>query len=267
MLRRSLPVLAILLAFAGAGAAEQAATETNAQKLVESLPPYSWLRTELRGGVKGDGKDEPYRQRMRQLGIRRAFLQLGAVWRHGRVEEVRVFRRVYFVKYDGPHSQADEQLQEVIRTSGLAALLDEAALQRGIRSKWWMGPDSRARRPKNTQLQASAEFLDDSGLPERPTIFGVSAYGMWPLSDAAEAGDAKEVKQLLGSAKFSQLLLNAALLRAVTNVYDNSDVIDLLLQAGADINARTSLGQTALMLATGWSPTQVHVLLERGAKY
>lgn len=70
---------------------------------------------------------------------------------------------------------------------------------------------------------------------------------------------------MLKTKKFSQKELNDALIGAVTNYYDNSDVIVALLEAGADVNARDShFSQTVLMFSLD-RVIHIPVLLERGA--
>ena len=51
-------------------------------------------------------------------------------------------------------------------------------------------------------------------------------------------GDASETQVALESHKFSKRELDRALFDAVLGRYDNSTVIKLLLDAGADVNAR-----------------------------
>jgi hypothetical protein len=112
----------------------------------------------------------------------------------------------------------------------------------------------------------SVELFDDPRFPEsvRPW-YPCGEFGTLPLSDASSIGDANDVARLLTSRKFPQEKLNDALFHAVKNYYDNSDVIDLLVKAGADINCRDAdYGLTVLMWALD-RPIQVPTLIKLGA--
>src|SRR5439155_27334532 len=50
--------------------AQETESQLRIQKLINTLPAYSWLRIQLQSGMRGEGKSEPYMERMRQSGVR-----------------------------------------------------------------------------------------------------------------------------------------------------------------------------------------------------
>jgi hypothetical protein len=85
-----------------------------------------------------------------------------------------------------------------------------------------------------------------------------------PLTETVLLGDSLGTQALLNSHKFSKKELNRALFGAVLSSYDNSAVIKLLLDAGADVNARTTDGTTPLFNAVA-HPCNLRPLLDSGA--
>jgi hypothetical protein len=264
---RTLLTITLVLLLSGA-LLPQEVPQRDVQDVRDSLPQYSWLRPWLSRGERKAAKDQPYMQRMRQAGVRRVFFELGSVWRSGKPQDIRILTRLYFDKYDGPRSQiAEPRSIEAIRTNGLEALLDNVAIDWAKERPLLTGREHAiVRHPEGKQMSTTAELFDDSRLPGM-----VIPWTPWsgrkgpPLSEAAITGDASEVARLLQTNKFSQQDLNVVLLEAVKNHYDNSDVIDLLLKAGADINGRDpSSGWTALIIAID-RPIQLLTLVERGA--
>lgn len=246
---------------------QETESQLRIQKLISTLPEYSWLRTQLQSGMRGGGKSEPYMERMRQAGVRRAEYKLAALWHAGSPQNIRILERLYFSEYDGPHTQVrDEKALETIRASGLEALLSDLSVHGCERRHLFVAMETGIKHPEGRQMYCLVEFFDDPDLHGNGTPpWAPWGYSTWPLSEAAEVGNVEEVSALLKTRKFSQNELNDALIAAVTNYYDNSDVIDLLLKAGADVNARDShFGQTVLMFALG-RPINIPILLERGA--
>src|SRR5713226_208184 len=79
-----------------------------AGQLVNELPPCSVLREELERGVHGDGVDKPYMARMRAQGVRRALVEVRAVFRRNQAESAHVVRRLYFRQFDGADAQISD---------------------------------------------------------------------------------------------------------------------------------------------------------------
>ena len=89
------------------------------------------------------------------------------------------------------------------------------------------------------------------------------------IHDATERGDVEKVKTLLAadpSLVNAQLPSNKGTPLIFAIVYAKPEVAKLLLEKGADVNAKASNGQTALHQASAYGQLEVvKLLLERGA--
>jgi len=230
------------------------------QQLIKELPPCSILRAELERGNYGGGVDQPYMGSMRAQGVQRALVELTAVFHGNRVENTRVVRRLYFRRFDGANSQiSDEPTLTAIDTSGLAMVLDDLARDRIQTAPLVRGYSG----SPGDGVSGFVEFFANAWLPEqKPILF--PAGQRTALIAAVINGDAVETRALLGSSEFDKKRINGALLNAVLSRYDNTAIIELLLNAGANVNTRTADGTTPLMNAVA-HPCNLHPLLDHGA--
>jgi hypothetical protein len=230
-------------------------------QLISELPPCSVLRAELEGGTYGRGIDQPYMGRMRQQGVKRAFLGLRATVHGNRAANVRVVRRLYFREADSPGSLiSDGATLKAIEASGLARDLDALARNRALAAPFVRGhPIPFA----DNQVSSFVEFFANAWLPEQKVLLLLSGHPN-PLTEAVVNGDTEGTRVLLTSHRFVKKDINRALFDAALSRYDNGDVIKLLSDAGADINARTPDGATPLMNAVA-HPCNLRPLLDRGA--
>jgi hypothetical protein len=113
------------------------------------------------------------------------------------------------------------------------------------------------------KVASIVEFFSDPWLPEQK-VFVFPAGHPAPLTDAVVSGDVVDTQALLQSHKFYKKQLDRALFDVMLSRYDNTNVIDLLLKAGADVNSRAPDGSTPLMSAVG-HPCNLRSLLDRGA--
>jgi hypothetical protein len=232
------------------------------EQLINELQPCSVLRTELEDGTYGSGLDQPYMSRMRQLGVQRVLLELKAEVRDNRAKGIEVVRRLYFRQFDGAKSQiSDEATLNTIEASGLKADLYRIALSRVSTAPIVRGADPHFSSTK--QVSSVVEFFANAWLPEHQVSLFRSGRPE-PLTGTVVNGDAAGTKALLTSRKFTKDQLNRALFVAAISRYDNRDVIKLLVDAGADVNARTPDGSTPLVSAVG-RPCNLRPLLDSGA--
>jgi len=230
-----------------------------AGQLVNELPPCSVLREELERGVHGDGVDKPYMARMRAQGVRRALVEVRAVFRRNQAESAHVVRRLYFRQFDGADAQiSDGGKIQAIDNSGLAELLDDLA-----RNRVATAPLVRGERFTGDQVSSFVEFFADALLPAQQVLL-IPTGRPAPLTGAVVNGDIADTRALLQSNKFSRKQLDRALFDAVLSRYDNTTVIDLLVKSGADVNSRAPDGSTPLMSAVA-RPCNLRPLLDRGA--
>jgi len=236
------------------------------RRLIQSLPEDCEVRALLEEGLHGDGKHRPWMAEMKRQGVKEARLFVKFTWDHG-AKGVSVASAEYLSDYCGGADieiTSFDRLDE-IRRSGLEHQLNEAALARATqrleklmdRAHW-----------KRAHGAISVVLTDDEWLPrlesgERDEIIDSDRT---PLMDAARAGDAGRVTQLLQVDDVNTddqdgwtALMYAAQL-------GSNEVVQDLLQAGAKTEARNRKGSTALMLAVEHrKPETVALLLESGA--
>src|SRR6185436_5047967 len=106
----------------------------------------------------------------------------------------------------------------------------------------------------------------DRAFEASPKAGGRAAGGSTPLMYAALYGDAALVKRLLRSGADPNAS-NAAGATALMWAVPHTDRMDLLVAAGADVNARSQDGRTPLLIAAGivGAHSAVELLLENGA--
>src|SRR5215469_334104 len=173
--------------------------------------------------------EKPYAALMRQEGVARVFLEIHSVWRHGKPADVQIIRRLYFRSFEGANSQiVDQQQLEHIQQTGLQNLLDQTALNR-MNSAHLFGGVHGVHHPEGKRLYTYLNFFEDSSHEEPPVLASPYKKELDPLFHAAYVGDAIELSNLLHNQKFSRAQLNGALFLAVTNDFDNTAIIKLLI--------------------------------------
>jgi hypothetical protein len=231
------------------------------QQLIDELAPCSVLRAELDRGAYGRGVDQPYMVRMRERGVKRALLELDGVIHGTRVENVRVARQLYFRHFDGPDSQiSDEATLQAIETNGLSGQLESLARSRMLAAPFVSGE---FRLFAGNQVFSFVEFFASPWLREQNVVV-LRSVKPKPRIRSILDGDAAGTKALLKSHEFTTKDLNLELFDSAMSRYDNTDVIKLLLTAGAQVNARTKDGTTPLMIAVS-HPCNIRPLLNGGA--
>lgn len=244
--------------------------------LIAKLPECSSLREQLQQGKFGDGNEKPYMRPMLDHGLQRAYFEVEGTWRHGRAESIRIVRRLYYMQLDGPDAQITDAatLKEIVN-SGLEALLDQAVLARVKAARLYAGIDRWAGfgqidywrwRLSGGRISASFELFASPWVRRRfiPDWVLPGKYRE-SVAHAASVGDVIDLSRLLRAHKDSPPELNNALNFAVMSPWDNTAAIELLIRAGADVNARFDEGTTPLMHAYQ-SSCNIRVLLEHGAR-
>lgn len=243
--------------------------------LIEMLPECSSLRERLRREKFGEGTGNPYVRTMFERGVQRAYFELEGVWRHGHADRIRIVRRLYYKQLDGPDAQITDAatLNEIAKT-GLQATLDEAAEAKARTAVLHAGIDSWAGfgvinqwkwQLAGSKIYGAIEFFANPWVPPHLPNW-VGPYGDEnELSHAARVGDVIDLAKLLNTHKYAQPELNIALNEAASSAWNNNTAMELLMKAGADVNARFGDQWTPLMLAMN-SPCNVAVLLSHGAR-
>ena len=226
-----------------------AAAQIHIRQVIDSLAPDSLVRRTLEDGHFGTGIHEPWMDDMKRAGVKVTMFEVHGVWRVStRFQPQTTKRLIYRKKYDGPGSQITD-VRELARfqESGLQAKLQDAAFQEATKA-FWIGDHV----PEEGEACIVEIYLFDDEWVSRHTtnVPKISRYNPeeFPLGYAALAGDLATVQKQLAAQQFSRDQLNTALFAAVSFPSDNTDVISLLLRAGADVNAsRRPNGTTALM--------------------
>jgi hypothetical protein len=261
----------ICLALLGLLIPQTAAAQTDERppelrEVIGSLPDCSRLGQELARGQFSNELEKSYMRAMLENDVQRAFFEFEGKWRDNRTENVRIVRRIYFRRLDGPNGEiTDSGALKQIESSGLQKLLDEAVLARS----------------KNAHL-----FIIEFGGPRRWRwlLKGSPVYGSidlfasrWPLcpdlvspgqvrediEHAVLVGDVIALSELLNERRYSQTELNGALNAGVVSLWDNTTAVEMLIKAGADVNAKFG-DDTSLLMIAGYC--HIPVLLAHGAR-
>lgn len=271
-----LQVLLLLSSFASQAqprsSVPDAPTRTHIQSVIDSLPQDGSLRRSLATGALGDGVHQTWMDRMRADGIKLATFEIaGTCGAKPAFKPEQVKRVIYRQAYDGPGSQiVDRDRLTRFQADGTEDQLRTAAFEKSRRAigTWVDNP------PKGIYTCfVTVDLYDDEWLTNifdsthnRPKI-SVYDSDKDPLTSAALFGDVKTVRQLLSARSYSKPALNTALFGAASNLSDNTDVISLLVTAGADVNAQRVRNETPLMAtASFFNMTNSEFLLRAGAQ-
>src|SRR5579872_1476575 len=274
-------VLLILRAYAqnpGSKPVLSAAVQEHLKEIAESLPPDSGLRYGLENGAHGDGVHRPWMDEMRQMGIKRVLVRTEFVW-HKRPVDVKATRFVYFSTYEADCGQIADPLRlSEIRSIGLEAELSNQAVQDTLQGHWLF----RDHEPRHLKRGFTVvTLMDDEWVPASPISFSPPPETMDPLEEAAGMYDVAAITALIRSGVTPQKRDGVvwaltgvpspctlkALLRAGANPNmrdrygspllteeirsDNFENAKVLVEAGADVNAKNAAGFTPLSVAEG----------------
>lgn len=242
------------------------------EQLIASLPECSRLRRDLEKGRYSDEPEMPYMQAMRQQGVQRIYIEFKGNWHIDHAENIKIVRRIYF-KLEGPDAQiTDSGVLNQIETSGLRELVDQAAVEHSKKAQLFrfrclqdpigilksIGWDI-----SGSKIFGSEELFASRYLPS--TDFVTTDGRERDVEHAANIGDVIDLSKLLAQNKHSQKELNMALNFAVMSRWDNTAAIEMLIKAGADVNAKFGDDKTLLMLTYECS-CNIPVLLAHGAR-
>jgi hypothetical protein len=243
------------------------------QQLIASLPECSRLRRDLERGRYSDEPEMPYMQAMRQQGVQRAYIEFKGNWHHNHAENIQIVRRIYYKQLEGPDAQiSDSGVLNQIETSGLRQLIDQAAVERSKKAQLFRfrcGQDpigilkSIGWEIGGSKIFGWQELFSSRYLPS--SNFVETAGRRADVEHAASIGDVIDLSKILRQGKHSQTELNMALNFAVMSSWDNTAAIEMLIKAGADVNAKFGDDSTPLMHTYECS-CNIPVLLAHGAR-
>jgi len=267
-LGRSLSMMFVLLVSEGLGQRSRPMEPTAQQQIqtiIDGLPQYSPMRRQLEQGFKGNGKQQRYMDLMKLAHVRRAFMEIQGLWKNGQPTTLKVAWRLYFDKYDGPSACInDSDRLKKISDSGLEDALDRVAFERMSVARL-VCVDCQTRLQEGEAVYGRVELYDNPWLREARTTVMLEKERAPALYQSIAIDNVVEVAQLLEHERFDQEKLDLAFRMAAGDpMRDLSDILDLLLRAGADINSKARNGTTPLMLAIR-NPAHVQFLLKRGA--
>ena len=245
------------------------ATEKRVAEVAASLPVDEPLRDLLEDGYRGNGVHEPWMDAMKKQRVKQALVDVKGAWyRTIGFRPNKVVRVVYRTEYSRPDSQiVDDVKLQALEKSTLRRELEAVALEKSKQARWMRIDSNPLRQPG----YAHVCLMDDEWLPCGPMridrdMFSAFEESEAPLYSAAIYPDLVSASRQLATNHFSQADLDTALFGAITNSSDNTKMVELLVKAGANVNARRNDGSTLLMeAASALRVTNVKLLLALGA--
>lgn len=287
-------VLAIVLALAPPPPAARLTTScgSRAEARTKARPPNdepvaacSLLLAEMPPAYGPNNPTPAYSSQMQRLGVARAVIVTGAEDQGGKATHIKILRRLYFNQCDGPGAEIlDPSRLRAIERGPLPDLLDPIALDlaRNRPVGWWrMDEHSPAPRyPDGTRLYAVVSFGGPVRLGGRlrpcEVPMALPAWEPAPpaLALAARIGDLAGVIDSMRAGRPTREQLTEALFKADLDVYDNASVVEVLVRAGAEIEARlpgmlfgrpdVAISPLTYAVVSG-NPCAVQALLDAGA--
>ncbi|HXR97684.1 MAG TPA: hypothetical protein VN709_07555 [Terriglobales bacterium] len=236
------------------------------QRAMDRIPACSLLHRPA-GEMYTPNPVAPYMRDILRFGIKRAVVAIAFARSDNAVlSRPRIVERVYFSRLDGPDGQiADAGKLAAIKNSGLQTELDWIAFSRLLKSHELSFAD---RQPPGSAPMAMffAQFFampsigapieEQEGILPRPRLSAMQI--------AARLGDAAAIRRMTASST-SQATLNRVLAYAAGSDYDNTEVFESLVRAGADVNARDDDGDPVIVDAFH-TPCNVLALIRLGAR-
>jgi hypothetical protein len=238
-------LLCALIAIPMAVRAQQRPTASNSKSAL--------AEQSVSAAVSSNWEDE-----MRRQGVKRARIRVGVRRPNGAMEAT-ILRVVYYSEYDTNCSEIrDHDKLLKIRASGLEEALGNYAIGETAMSKV-VCSESCSNIPR---FISQIDVMDYAPLVQPPAVVED------PISDDASQllGDETGVVQFLASSKPTSAERRMALLASSSST-DDSCIVQSLLGAGADVNARGGTGNTPLMNAALFGYlSDMRALLLAGAK-
>lgn len=254
-----------LLPSPGIAQTSVAEAQEHLNEIARTLPHTAFRELILRSRP-GTGVREDYMDRMTKAGVKRSLIEVHGIWRSG-FGDPTISSRRYFSNYDGRGTEITDpqRLSHDISLTGLQDVLDQVALVRIKRS----GPFCQDECPdlEGKKVYGVVELYDDPWLLSPPTAISSEDSRHHPLLDAAASEDVTKLHQALANHNFSQRELDTALFQAVYAERDNTEVMEILMRAGANVNARSwGVDHKTLLMAAIYNPVHVLFLLKSGAR-
>jgi hypothetical protein len=244
--------------------AGSSAARKHVEGIVNTLPNTAF-RKFIEHSALGAGTSQPYMSAMERTDVKRALIDVRGFSRRGELENPQIASRVYFRKYDGRGAKiTDPGVLQALSATELPSLLDQAAIEKAKEVRPFCVhtcPDLEGK-----QVLVQVELYDDPWLLPSPPSIVLDVSRPPALLNATGFGDADLLRQILQNKQFTRRELSLALWEAVSEYRDNTEVMELLVLAGADVNFRMGEDKKTVLMVALRNPVHVKFLIEAGAR-
>jgi len=256
--------------------APTAESREHVEEIARTLPNTAF-RKFIESAEPGSGVRQSYMHLMEKEGVKRAVIEIHGVWRHEWVwrdwwlwrhdllTEPKVTYRMYFSKYDGRGARIrDAEVLRSIQARSLEGALDQAALEAAKDASQFCVDNCTSIEGK--RVRTRVELYDNPWFSSGVRVVSSEEGPQTPLFDTASFGDTVKLSEVLQSRQFTQQELNRALFESVHQYRDNTEVMELLIRAGADVNSHLGDDGTTLLMAALHNPVHIKFLLDAGER-